>query len=74
MLDQIKEIITNYVEVNPEEITEESELPVKYDGNLLAFNLGFENYEFYYDTQGAFYESAVSILVSGSQTALWTPG
>lgn len=34
------------------EITEESELPAKYDGNLLAFNLGFENYEFYYKTDG----------------------
>ena len=34
------------------EITAENELPAKYDGELLAFNLGFENYEFYYTTDG----------------------
>ena len=34
------------------EITDESELPAKYDGELLAFNLGFESYEFYYSSDG----------------------
>ena len=34
------------------EITNESELPAQYEGNLLAFNLGFEQYEFYYKTDG----------------------
>ena len=37
MLDQIKEIITNYVEVNPEEITEES---------AFIEDLGFTSYDF----------------------------
>ena len=37
MLDQIKEIITNYVEVNPEEITEESSF---------IEDLGFTSYDF----------------------------
>lgn len=41
-----------YREGNLIEITEESELPAKYDGKLLAFSLGFENYEFYYKTDG----------------------
>ena len=35
------------------EITEENELPAQYDGKLLAFNLGFEQYEFYYKTDGS---------------------
>ena len=34
------------------EISNESELPAQYEGNLLAFNLGFEQYEFYYKTDG----------------------
>ena len=34
------------------EITNESELPAQYEGKLLAFNLGFEQYEFYYKTDG----------------------
>lgn len=34
------------------EITNESELPAQYNGNLLAFNLNFENYEFYYENDG----------------------
>ncbi len=37
MLDQIKEIITNYVEVNPEEITEDSSF---------IEDLGFTSYDF----------------------------
>ena len=37
MLDQIKEIITNYVEVSPEEITEES---------TFIEDLGFTSYDF----------------------------
>ena len=37
MLDQNKEIITNYVEVNPEEITEESSF---------IEDLGFTSYDF----------------------------
>ena len=37
MLDQIKEIITNYVEVNPEEITEEASF---------IEDLGFTSYDF----------------------------
>ncbi|MEE1060409.1 MAG: phosphopantetheine-binding protein [Ruminococcus sp.] len=37
MLDQIKEIITNYVEVSPEEITEES---------AFIEDLGFTSYDF----------------------------
>lgn len=41
-----------YREGNLVEITEESELPATYDGKLLAFNLDFENYEFYYKTDG----------------------
>jgi len=41
-----------YREGNLIEITQESELPANYDGKLLAFNLGFENYEFYYTTDG----------------------
>ncbi len=35
------------------EINNESELPAQYDGKLLAFNLGFEQYEFYYKTDGS---------------------
>ena len=34
------------------EISNESELPAQYEGKLLAFNLGFEQYEFYYKTDG----------------------
>lgn len=34
------------------EITNESELPAQYDGTLLAFNLNFKNYEFYYKSDG----------------------
>ena len=34
------------------EIANESELPAQYEGKLLAFNLGFEQYEFYYKTDG----------------------
>lgn len=34
------------------EITQESELPAVYDGKLLAFNLNFEKYEFYYKYDG----------------------
>lgn len=34
------------------EITDCNELPALYDGELLAFNLGFNSYEFYYDTDG----------------------
>ena len=34
------------------EITNESELPAQYEGKLLAFNLGFEQYELYYKTDG----------------------
>ena len=34
------------------EITSESDLPAQYEGKLLAFNLGFEQYEFYYKTDG----------------------
>lgn len=34
------------------EIANESELPAQYEGKLLAFNLGFEHYEFYYKTDG----------------------
>lgn len=41
-----------YREGNLIEITEESELPAKYDGKLLAFNLRFESYEFYYKIDG----------------------
>lgn len=35
------------------EITGQDELPALYNGKLLAFNLNFETYEFYYDTDGA---------------------
>lgn len=35
------------------EISNESELPAQYDGKLLAFNLEFEQYEFYYKTDGS---------------------
>ena len=35
------------------EIQSRDELPVQYDGELLAFNLEFENYEFYYKTDGS---------------------
>ena len=41
-----------YREGNLIEITQENELPAKYDGKLLAFRLGFESYEFYYKTDG----------------------
>lgn len=41
-----------YREGNLIEITDESELPAKYDGELLAFNLDFESYEFYYKFDG----------------------
>lgn len=41
-----------YREGNLIEITGESELPAKYDGDLLAFNLDFESYEFYYRFDG----------------------
>lgn len=41
-----------YREGNLIEIAQESELPANYDGKLLAFNLGFDNYEFYYKTDG----------------------
>lgn len=34
------------------EITNESELPTRYTGKLLAFNLEFEKYEFYYKYNG----------------------
>ena len=34
------------------EITNESELPAQYEGKILAFNLGFEQYELYYKTDG----------------------
>lgn len=34
------------------EITNESELPAQYEGKILAFNLGFEQYELYYKTNG----------------------
>ena len=34
------------------EIANESELPAQYEGKLLAFNLGFAQYEFYYKTDG----------------------
>ena len=34
------------------EISDENELPVQYDGELLVFNLGFEQYEFYYKMNG----------------------
>lgn len=33
-------------------ITKESDLPATFDGKLLAFNLNFENYEFYHKTDG----------------------
>ena len=35
------------------EIANENELPAQYDGELLAFNLGFEQYEFYYKMNGS---------------------
>ncbi len=35
------------------EITNESELPAVYDGELLAFHMDFEEYEFYYKLDGA---------------------
>lgn len=35
------------------ELTDQDELPAEYDGKLLAFNLDFESYEFYYDTDGS---------------------
>ena len=35
------------------EITNESELPAEYDGKLLAFNLNFPLYEFYYKQDGS---------------------
>lgn len=34
------------------EITSESDLPAQYDGKLLAFNLDFPQYEFYYKQDG----------------------
>lgn len=41
-----------YREGNLIEITQESELPATYNGKMLAFNLDFETYEFYYKTDG----------------------
>ena len=35
------------------EIANENELPAQYDGQLLAFHLGFEKYEFYYKANGS---------------------
>ena len=35
------------------EIFDESELPAKYDGKILAFNLDFEEYELYYKADGS---------------------
>lgn len=34
------------------EITDENELPTRYDGKLLAFHLDFKQYEFYYKADG----------------------
>lgn len=34
------------------EITNGSELPAQYEGKILAFNLDFEQYELYYETDG----------------------
>ena len=49
------------------EITNESELPAQYEGKLLAFNLGFEQYEFYYKTDGNA-ENTDDWLIYGKQT------
>lgn len=43
----------HFREGNLIEITNQDELPAEYDGKLLAFNLDFESYEFYYDMDGS---------------------